>query len=42
MISVRVFTVCVDSGLIWAAHFIGHACNICKTFVTIKPFVITI
>ena len=33
----------VDSGLLWAAHFIGHACiNIWRSFVTNKSFVITI
>ena len=26
--------VCADSGLFWAAHFIGQACNICKSLVT--------
>ena len=36
------FTVCGGSGLFWATHFIGHACNICKPFVTSKSFVITI
>ena len=28
--------VCVDSGLFWAGHFIGQACNICKSFITAR------
>ena len=39
MIFIRVFTVCVNSGLLLAAHFIGQACNICKSFVTARSSV---
>ena len=30
---------CADSGLFWAAHFIGQACNICKSLVTARSSV---